>query len=256
MKLLLTLVLLLCSDLVFAKNKIQALMDKYGDRVVLVHSDKIYGTGFMTTILGKKVLVSAGHVCENANFDNKDNQYLNVQYKSIKYKAKILTSSLKTDLCLLEPHDKIPTFKLTKKPVKREKLLSVGFAGGVYNQSHSPYFFEGYLITYAYNLEQVFKEHIEITSKKECERLGPNYKIYKNKERLIVGAIDVRRCRRNVKYYATTIPGSGGISGGPTINMNGEVVGINYSTFGRSNILGIVPYYEIEILFKEYMKGK
>lgn len=215
------------------------MLDKWGKEVVEIHTENTLGSAFAVVIDGTKTLVTAAHICEGFVLDKEGFKVLHGTYKEEHYVLRVVKSFKSTDICFLQYPAKVKPFKISKSVKKNEPLYAMGFT--LRAVSDVVWLFSG-----VYKNQGAAKSwHFGADYVKNCTSYGQRYKVENKKRRTPLGFTLEPACIKEYDVYVTSIPGSGGISGGPAINEAGEVVGVNHSTLGRGDLLLIIPNYEI-----------
>lgn len=225
-------------------------IDKWGSEVLEIHSAKGMGSAFPVKIDGKKMVVSAAHVCRHHNTDSKGKPFMSSYYGGKSWKLKVLKIFKTADICFLQHPEGMTYFKIAPKVKRHDEIYAVGYT--LREISDDIYVFPG-LFKHNSTMEWVQFEEDEV---KSCLKDYENSKVELRNKLTMFGPATVQACVYKRNVYVTTARGSGGISGGPTFNDDGEIVGINMLTINRINALVLVPGYEIVRYFRNKDKLK
>ena len=246
-------VLLLLSALFLTGHSVDEnlnMMDQHGKEIIPIETKTSYGSAFPVRIGNYNVTVSAAHVCVNPHVSKAGKRYIKATYNNDKYALGIIKVFKSADICFLQPIKGIKPFKLDLRPKKHERVFALGYPLSSF--ATELFSFDGLFKYHAIN--EVMSANPEIVEK--CSSLGPNHYVDKRQIKGMFGPMEANVCVRKEKVIVTTARGAGGISGGPTLNKQGEVIGINMLTTSRQNLLVLVPSSEIVRYWKNRKRLK
>lgn len=226
------------------------MMDQYGKEIIPIATKTTYGSAFPVRIGNSNITVSSAHTCVNPYVSKAGKKYIKATYNNGKYALGIIRVFESADICFLQPIKGIKPFKLDLRPKKHERVFALGYP--LRNFADELFSFDGLFKYHAIN--EVINVNPEIVNK--CNSLGPSHYVDKRQIQGMFGPVVTDVCVRKEKAIITTVPGSGGMSGGPTLNKQGEVIGINMLTSSRQSLLVLVPSSEIVRYWKNRKRLK
>lgn len=220
-----TLILLLSACVTTDSTKIQEerMGDRYGISSVAVKggiNDDGWGSGFFAkTRSGKTVIVSAAHVCVYSE-DKKSVLIVEPRKSHRTYKAKILMYYDRSDVCVIDAPMGGKALKIAEKVFVRESIYSIAYPYYMWDRYPMQTITTGLIRGIAIG-ESWMPKHFDID---KCR--GKAFK-WHDREPDNNWWNDVGNCYLKVKMYTTSLPIAKGASGGPVVNTNGEVIGLN-----------------------------
>ena len=226
------------------------MMDKYGKEIIPIATKTTHGSAFPVRIGSSNVTVSSAHVCVNPYVSKTGKKYIRATYNNNKYALGIVKVFKSADICFLQPIKGIKPFKLDLRPKKYDRVFALGYP--LRRFATELFSFDG--VFKYHTINEVINANPEIVEK--CSSLGPSHYVDKRQIQGMFGPMVTNVCVRKEKAIVTTARGAGGISGGPTLNKQGEVIGINMLTTSRQNLLVLVPSSEIVRYWKNRKRLK
>lgn len=200
------------------------------------------GTGFhITAPNGKKFIITVDHVC--ARSDNGSVTITSEVYEKV-FKTKILAREPENDLCLLPAYhsDKI-TLPLKTNWYSGENIWVYGYPGIKYGM-FAQY---GQMLTLG-----TISIDMSISDKLLCDKIKG---VFQNTDHISLFSIEKGKCTR---YHSNVVYGSyvsqPGLSGGPAVNIYGQVVGMNIAYLRQYSYGALIPSQVILNFIKKYQE--
>jgi S1-C subfamily serine protease len=210
------------------------------------HEGMVYGSGVLIrdSHSERLLVLTVDHVCDSAKFKipNQTGDFIviNLYFNSKEITGKIIKEDSKRELCLIEPSEPLATYKegvaMSHKLLPFEKITQIGF---IPVGTRNIFLSSGFALQHSRLFLPLPKEEF-------CIKILRSFLPYLSLSSL------AERCGAFKFVAYTTAEMHGGMSGGPVLNEQNELVGLNEAVLTGTDITNgiIIPIESISAFLK------